>query len=212
MECPLCPNENRVHPEAPVFDGEAPMSTLMCGHQVHTHCLLNELATNHVRAECGECNERVIEERVITFYDNYDRPRNGQTIAQLWANSEEFRNDIKELKKKQLKYNKIKREFNSEANIIKARFLENIRTSLEVIRGQRQAGINEYKRIPCKRTHTSLGNACMRKLNQIRGAYGYGFWDLRRQLADIPGAPKFSDTRYYHRWRLTARYFFRIKL
>ena len=211
MNCPLCPNENRVHPEAPVFDAEAPMSTLMCGHQVHTHCLLNEMATNHVRAECGECNQRVIEERVITFYDTYDRMRNGN-VAQLWANSEEFRNDVKELKKRQLKYNKVKKEFNSAANIIKARFLENIRTSLEVIREQKQASINEYKRIPSKRSHTTLGNSCIRKLNQIRGAYGVGFWDLRRQLADIPGTPKFSDTRHYYRWRSTARYLFRVKI
>ena len=211
MECPLCPNENRIHPEAPVFDGEPPMSTLMCGHQVHTHCLLNELANSHVRAECGECNVRIIQDRVVTFYDNYDRPRNGQTIAQLWANSEEFRNDIKDLKKKQLKYSKIKKEFNSAASIIKTRFLENIRTSLEVIRDQRQTAINEYKRIPSKRNHTNLGNSCVRKLNQIRGTYGYGYWDLRRQLAEIQGAPKFTENHYY-RWRLTARYFFRIKI
>ena len=188
------------------------MSTLMCGHQVHTHCLLNEMANSHVRAECGECRERVIEERVVTFYDTYDRPRNGQTIAQLWTNSEEFRNDIKELKKRQIKYNKIKKEFNSAARIIKDRFLENIRTSVELIRDQRQASMNEYKRIPSKRIHTTLGNSCVRKLNQIRGAYGVGFWDLRRQLADIPGAPKFSDTCHYYRWRSTARYFFRIKI
>ena len=212
MECPLCPNENRIHPEPPTYEGEAPMSTLPCGHQVHTHCLLNELAHNHVRAECGECHERVIEERIVTFYDNYiDRRINGN-VAQLWNNSEEFRNDIKELKKRQLKYNKVKKEFNSAANIIKTRFLENIRTSLEVIRDQKQTSINEYKRIPSKRIHTALGNSCISKLNQIRGAYGVGFWDLRRQLADIPGAPKFSDTRYYQRWRSTARYYFRVKI
>lgn len=210
MNCQLCPNEERIHPE-PVFEGPPPMSTLMCGHQVHTHCLLNEMANHHVRAVCGTCNQRIIEERVITFYDMYERPGNGRTVARLWAESEEFRNDIKELKKRQLKYNKIKREFNSAANTIKARFLENIRTSLEIIKDQRQSATNEYKRIQSKRMYTTLGNSCVSKLNQIRGTYGLGLWELREQLANIEGAPKFPQTGYY-RWRSNPRYFFRVKL
>jgi hypothetical protein len=169
---------------------------------------LNEFVNNYARTRCGTCDQRVIEERVHEFYDNA-RPR--QSVAHLWANSEEFRNDVKELKKRHLKYNKVKREFKSAANTIKTRFLENIRTSLEVIRDQKQSSINEYKRIPCKKVYNTTGNSCVRKINQIRGAYGIGPWDLRRGLRDIEGAPKFPDTQYY-RWRETARYFFRVKI
>jgi hypothetical protein len=212
MECPLCPNADRIHPEAPVFEGQVPMATLACGHQVHTHCLINEFVNNYARVRCGTCEQRVVEERIYDFYDNHPARRNGQTIAQLWATSEEFRNDVKELKKRQLKFNKVKKEFNFAANTIKARFLENIRTSLEMIKDQKQVATNEYKRIQSKRMHTSLGNSCVRKLNQIRGAYGVGFWDLRRELSEIPGAPKFTKNCYYYRWRSNARYFFRLKL
>lgn len=210
MECPLCPNEQRIHPEAPVFEGEAPMSTLMCGHQVHTHCLINEFVNNYARSRCGICEQRVVEERVQDFYDN-NTGRGDPNVAHLWANSEEFRNDIKELKKRQLKYNRIKKEFNSAASIIKARFLENVRTSLEIIRDQKQAATNEYKRIPSKRSHTTLGNSVARKINQIRGTYGIGLWDLRRQLPNIPGTPKLTQTPYY-RWTINPRYFFRIRI
>jgi hypothetical protein len=211
MQCPLCPNADRIHPEAPVYpEGNAPMSTLPCGHQVHTHCLINEFVNNYARTRCGTCDARVVEERVQNFYDNGDgRPR--QTVVNLWATSEEFRNDIKELKKRQLKYNRIKREFNSAAKGIKDRFLNNIRTSMEVIRDQKQVAKNEYRRIPCKRVFNTLGNSFIRKLNQIRGAYGIGPWELRRYLPDIPGAPKFTDTSYY-RWRSNPAYFFRIRI
>lgn len=212
MECPLCPNANRIHPEVPIFPEGTPipMATLACGHQVHTHCLINEFVNNYARTRCGTCDHRVVEERVRDFYDTYERP--GPNAARLWAESEEFRNDVRELKKRQLKYGKVKREFNSAARIIKTRFLENIRTSLEVIHDQKQTSINEYKRIPCKRVYTTLGNSCVSKLNQIRGAYGIGFWELRRQLRDIPDAPKISDSTHYYRWRLNPRYFFRIKI
>ena len=212
MQCPLCPNADRIHPEPPVFpEGTPPpMATLLCGHQVHTHCLINEFVNNYARARCGECDARVVEERVQVFFDNGDgRPRN--TVANLWNNSEEFRNDIRELKKRQLKYSKIKREFNSAAKTVKDRFLENIRTSIEVIRDQKQVAKADYRRIPCKRAFNTLGNSFIRKCNQIRGAYGIGAWELSRQLADIPGAPKFSQTHYY-RWRLTPAYFFRISI
>jgi hypothetical protein len=187
------------------------MATLSCGHQVHTHCLINEFVNNYARTQCETCGERVVEQRVQNFYDTHEG-RPVPNAARLWAESEEFRNDVIEFKKRQLKYNKVKREFNSAAAAIKSRFLENIRTSLELIRDQKQTAMNEYKRIPCKRTHTTLGNHCVRKLNQIRGAYGIGFWELRRQLADIPGAPKISDSSHYYRWRSTPRYFFRIKI
>lgn len=187
------------------------MSTLPCGHQVHTHCLINEFVNNYARTTCGTCQQRVVEERVHQFYDNGNgRPR--QTVAHLWNTSEEFRNDIKELKQRQLKYNRVKKEFKSAADVIKSRFKENIRTSLEVIRDQKRASITEYKRIPCKRTYNSLGNSCVRKINQIHGTYGIGPWDIRRNLRDIPGAPKFSETNHYYRWRASARYFFRVKI
>jgi hypothetical protein len=210
MECPLCPNNQRIHPEAPAIEGDVPMSTLMCGHQVHTHCLINEFVNNYARTRCGTCEQRVVEQRVQDFYDN-NTGRANPNIAQLWAESEEFRNDLRELKKRQLKYNKVKREFNSAATTIKDRFLENVRTSLEIIRDQKQVAKNEYNRIPCKRTYTSLGNSCTRKLNQIRGAYGVGLWDLREQLPNIPGTPKFSQSRYY-RWAINPTYFFRIRI
>jgi len=211
MQCPLCPNEERIHPEAPVYpEGQVPMATLACGHQVHTHCLINEFVNNYARTRCGTCEARVVEERVQDFYDNGDG-RTRPTVANLWATSEEFRNDIKELKKRQLAFNKAKKSFNSDSKAIKDRFLENIRTSMEVIRVQKQVATANYKRIPSKRLYNTLGNSCVRKLNQIRGAYGVGPWELRRQLADIAGTPKFSDSHYY-RWRSTPAYFFRIRI
>lgn len=210
MQCPLCPNEDRLHPEAPVFEGEVPMATLACGHQVHTHCLINEFVNNYARTRCGTCEQRVVEERVQDFYDNGNgRPR--QSVAHLWNNSEEFRNDIRDLKKRQLAHNKLRKEFKSAASVIRTRFLENIRTSMEVIREQKEVAKRDYRRIPCKRAYNTLGRSSIRKLNQIRGTYGIGPWELRRDLRDIPGAPKFSDIHYY-KWRETPQYFFRIRL
>ena len=210
MQCPLCPNEDRLHPEAPVFEGEVPMATLACGHQVHTHCLINEFVNNYARTRCGACEQRIVEERVQDFYDGGNgRPR--QSIADLWANSEEFRNDIRDLKKRQLAHNKLRKEFKAAASVIRTRFLENIRTSMEVIRDQKEVAKRDYRRIPCKRAYNTLGRSSIRKLNQVRGTYGIGPWELRRELADIPGAPKFSDIHYY-RWKETPQYFFRIRL
>jgi len=208
MQCPWCPTDPANAPEH-TLTPESPMSTLPCGHAVHTHCLINHFVQNYMRATCGTCQARVVEDRIDNFYNYNERPRTN--IANLWATSEEFRNDIKELKKRYLAFHKIHKVHNSSVRALQNRFKENINLSLETIKQQKHAITQEYRRLPTKREHSRLITNCYRKLNQIRGAYNVSYWELRNELRDIAGAPKFNQANYY-KWRYNPRYFFRVRL
>lgn len=214
--CSLCPTtdeERRAIPEPPELD-EAPMSDLRCGHQVHTHCLINRLYIGRIRATCEECQVTIMRDEEAAFfrdrYEDYGRiVRN--TVADLWANNEEFRNDVKEYKKLIGKVITTKRIYAKELKVIKDRFKQNVLTSVEVINDQKRQAVNALNALESRKIFKRAGSAMGRKLIYFRRKWEVNSWALR-ELNDIEGAPKITRSVLYSRWGSSPKYIFRLKL
>jgi len=210
--CSLCPRtdlERGRLPEPPELDG-APMSNLRCGHEVHTHCLINQLYLGRRHAACSECQVTIMREEAIEFYRDMYQNDAGQTVATLWANNEEFRNDIKEYKKLSGKLTQVKRVYTKELKVIKDRFKQNVITSIEVINDQKRQAIADLKALDSRKKFQRAGSAIGRKLIYFRRKWDISSWGLR-QLNDIEGAPKITRV-VYSRWGSSPKYIFRLKL
>lgn len=214
--CSLCPRtdeERRAIPEPPQLD-EAPMSDLRCGHQVHTHCLINRLYIRRIRATCEECQVTIMREEEAAFYrnryDEYDRVTRN-TVADLWANNEEFRNDVKEYKKLTSKMVSTQRVYSKELKVLKDRFKQNVLTSIAVINDQKRQAIADLKALDSRKKFQRAGGAISRKLHSFRRKWDLSAWSLR-DLNDIQGAPKMPRQIMYYRWRCAPKYIFRLRL
>ena len=143
-------------------------------------------------------------------YDDYDRVARN-TAADLWANNEEFRTDVKEYKKLSLKMSKVQRVYARELRVLKERFKQNVLTSIEVINDQKRQAIRELNGLESRKLYKRYGGAVSRKLNILRRKWDLSMWNLR-DLNDIQGAPKFSRSMMYYRWQCAPKYIFRLKL
>jgi hypothetical protein len=167
---------------------------------------------------CKLCEVDAINPGTLEFfeYTNYRNVRETQALTnvqQLWAENQEFRNDVKECKKRFLAYRKDSGIFSKASSVIKENYLQNIATSVALIKDQKRVAINEFKRIPSKRSFISKGGSFHRKLNQIRAIYVVYYSQLRDGLERCERAPKFpSRTTIYYRWKYNPTYFFRIRI
>jgi len=214
--CSLCPrtdNERRGVPEPPELD-EAPMSDLRCGHQVHTHCLINQMYLRRLAATCQECEVTIMREEEAEFYreryDDYGRVARN-TVADLWANNEEFRNDVKEYKKLSGKATVTQRVYARELKEVKNRFKQNVLTSMAVINDQKRQATLELNALESRKVYKKAGAAIARKLNHFRRKWDVSGWGLR-ELNDIEGAPKIPRHMVHYRWRMAPKYIFRLRL
>jgi 23S rRNA A1618 N6-methylase RlmF len=214
--CSLCPTTDMARanlPEPPILL-EAPMAFLRCGHQVHTHCLINELYTRMEEVTCAECQITILSERALSFIrDRHEEYRNvsRRTVATLWADNEEFRNDAKEYKKLCGTLTKAQRIYTKELGVIKRRFKQNVLTSIELINDQKKQSTIDLNALESRKLYKKAGFAIRRKLNHFRSK-----WDISprtlRELNDIEGAPKIYYKNMYYRWRCSPKYIFRLKL
>lgn len=216
--CSLCPEEQG--PPQPNL-AEAAHADLRCGHQVHTHCLLNFVLSLRLRrdgahiATCPTCDVPLLDTETVEYYENlYEdnrRPERRKTVKELWETNAEFKSDIKKYKKMMTEYNKAYRVFNKDARVVLAKFRENVDTSVQLIKDQKRVSKQEFNRIPSKRSFMAKSAALTRLKNQIRASYTISFWDIADGLKEIDGAPNISRNSYFS-WRFRTTSFFRIRI
>ena len=209
--CSLCPTDRF----GELVDTEH-FSTLLCGHQVHTECLIKDIYISRLphRIQCNTCLRTLITPEMRDLYHRLDgdEDRVRQTPAQLWETNEEFRRDIRAFKKSLSEYTSIYRKFNAEVKPLVRTFKENIALPLEAIKEQKIAQTAAFKRIPLRKQMMSKSLILGRYRNRIRAAYHIGLWELT-ELRTVPGAPKFSRTSSsFYRWRMTPRQLFRVRM
>ena len=167
------------------------------------------------RATCAICEIPLVDAETITYYENlYDdneQPQRRKTVKELWETNPEFKKDIKAYKKAMTEFNVSYRAFNKEAKVIRTRFLQNIDTSVQLIRDQKRVSTQEFKRIPSKRVFMTKSNKLTRLKNQLRAIYGMSLWDIADALKEIEGAPKIRRT-FYYSWKVRPNSFFRIRI
>jgi len=217
--CSLCPEVGNGPPQ-PNLDDPA-FSDLRCGHQVHTHCLLTFVLSMRIRrhaahtATCAICDIPLVDGETIQYYENLyednEQPQRRKTVKELWETNPEFKNDIKAYKKAMTEFNVSYRAFNKEAKVIRTRFLQNVDTSVQLIRDQKRVSVQEFKRIQSRRIFMSKSNRLTRLKNQIRAIYGMSLWDIADALKDIEGAPKIRRA-FYYSWKIRPDSFFRIRI
>jgi hypothetical protein len=217
--CSLCPDEHG--PPQPNLEDPA-FSDLRCGHQVHTHCLITFILSMRLRRNaahtgtCAICDIPLVDAETIEYYEGIyegnERPQRRKTVKELWETSAEFKSDIKKYKKLMTEYNRAFTVFNREAKVVRTRFLENVDTSVQLIRDQKRVSVQEYNRIASKRLFMAKSAGLTRLKNLIRGTYAISLWDIADGLREIEGAPKINRRSYYYSWRMRSSSFFRIKI
>jgi hypothetical protein len=216
--CSLCPEENG--PPQPNVEDPA-FSDLRCGHQVHTHCLITFILSMRLRRNaahtgtCAICEIPLLDGDTIGYYENMyendERPQRRKTVKELWDTNPEFKKDIKAYKKAMTEFNVSYRAFNKEAKVIRTRFLQNVDTSVQLIRDQKRVSVQEFKRIATRRVFMSKSNKLTRLKNQLRAIYGMSLWDIADGLKEIEGAPKIRRA-FYYSWKVRPDSFFRIRI
>jgi hypothetical protein len=215
--CSLCPEENG--PPQPNL-AEAAFSDLRCGHQVHTHCLITFVLSMRLRRNaahtgtCAICEIPLLDAETIAYYENLfedNAQPQRKTVKELWETNAEFKKDIKAYKKAMTEFNVSYRSFNKEARVIRTRFLQNIDTSVQLIRDQKRVATQEFKRIPSKRIFMSKSTRLTRLKNQLRAIYGISVWDIADALKEIEGAPKIRRS-FYYSWKVRPNSFFRVRI
>ena len=214
--CSMCPEEGEGIPQPDL--AEAAHSDLRCGHQVHTHCLINMIITMRLRHHapidmaCEQCQVPIIDADTLEFFNGNERnPRRTNTVRELWETNEQFKKDIKAYKKATTEYNKAYRAFNRDARVVRTRYLQTIDPSIQFIRDQKRVATQEFNRIATKRAFLSKGAILTRIKNTIRRNYTASFWDIVDGLREIQGAPNIRRLVYYS-WRLRPTSFFRVRI
>ena len=164
---------------------------------------------------CAICEIPLLDGDTIQYYENlYEndgRPERRKTVKELWETNAEFKKDIKAYKKAMTEFNVSYRAFNKEAKVIRTRFLQNIDTSVQLIRDQKRVSTQEFKRIVSRRIFMSKSNRLTRLKNQLRAIYGMSLWDIADALKEIEGAPKIRRG-FYYSWKIRPNSFFRIRI
>jgi hypothetical protein len=214
--CSMCPNDRNL-PERPNIQTE-PLASLRCGHQVHTACLIHDSYwVNGMNAVCNLCNANIIEEPLALYYADRVLERNrgdfiDARVRTLWQENEEFRKDVKLIKKMATMRNGAFKRLFTQMKAIKKTFHENIKSSVEFIKDQQRLLKQAHKQIS-KTEYRTRNNAFRRCSEQLKTKYNVAVWDLRA-LDTIAGTPNCSRKamggRYY--WQLKASYLTRLRL
>ncbi len=214
--CSMCRDDVDL-PQRPNIQTE-PLASLRCGHQVHTACLIHDLYwVNGMNTLCNLCNTTIIEEPLFTYYADRVQERNGghvidARVRTLWQENEEFRKDVKVIKKMSNMRNGAFKRLFTQIKVIKKTFNANIKSSVEFIKDQQRVLKQAHKQIN-KTEYRTRNNAFTRCTDALKNKYNISVWDLRA-LETIPGTPNFSRKamggRYY--WQLKASYLTRLRL
>lgn len=217
--CSLCPRTHRDiarMPEPPNLETAA-TSTLHCGHQVHTHCMIHTLYISRTRAVCVECNLTIIPHTNIEFYRQHlyedfgDNDGERTNITNLWDNDENFRTEVKAYKKLLGKESTASIPYRRDLLIIKNRFKENTLASVAMIKDQQRQARDEYKGLASLKEYRKNIMKAEKCFRGIKNQWNTSRWNLR-YLNDIEGAPKFPTRSYRYRWGIRCSYLFRVRL
>jgi len=119
MTCNLC---------SLVFEETQPRATLMCGHIVHTQCLIIEVLKGN--RTCNECFENII---TSAIYDII-HPDTSKSYKVLEETSEDFCSDIKILVKNNKDYKKSASKFKKVLSPIVSMYKSQIKSQINLLK------------------------------------------------------------------------------
>jgi len=216
--CNLCPNnaEHNLPPE-PEDMANAPRCTLMCGHQVHTHCVFNIIYGDNFVTRCGECQVSFLRPEAYNHYhQNNPRNPNNNNIKKLWEENADFRKEIFKFKRMAADVNRLEKSYVSLVKNLKTEFKEIIKTNVEMIKMQKRSFSKRLTSLPGRRIFLSKASRLKNLKNSICRRYNVDSYDtfntLKNDTTLTPPPPKLGKYIHSRSWRHSSHYTFRIRL
>jgi len=216
--CNLCPNnaEHNLPPE-PEDMANAPRCTLMCGHQVHTHCVFNIIYGDNFVTRCGECQASFLRPEAYNHYhQNNPRNPNNNNIKKIWEENADFRREIFKFKRMATEVNRLEKSYLSLVKNLKTEFKEIIKTNVEMIKMQKRSFSKRLTSLPGRRLFLSKASRLKNLKNRICRTYNVDSYETFRTLKNdttlTPPPPKLGKYIHSSSWRHSSRYTFRIRL
>lgn len=218
--CNLCPrtdDERIMMPPEPENMATAPRCTLMCGHEVHTHCVFNIIYGDNFVTRCGECEVSFLRPQAFNHYHQNNRRQPENTnIKKLWEENQEFRKEICMFKKKTIEVNSLQKKYLTSVSDIKGRFRDVIKTNIEIIKMQKKLFSKELSALPGRRLFLSKATRLKNLKRRICQKYDVDSYDTFKVLTEdatlTPKPPKFSKDTYRSLWRFRTNYIFRVRI
>ena len=218
--CNLCPTEDierNMMPPEPEDMANAPRCTLMCGHEVHTHCVFNIIYGDNYITRCRECLTSFLRPQAFNHYhQNNPRQPQNTNIKKLWEENEEFRKEICTFKKRTTEVNSLQKKYVSSISGIKERFRDVIKTNIEIIKMQKKLFSKELSALPGRRMFLSKATRLKNLKRRICQKYDVDAYDTFKVLTEdttlTPKPPKFSKDTYRSLWRFRTTYIFRVRI
>ena len=216
--CNLCPdNPHHNLPPEPEDMANAPRCTLMCGHQVHTHCVFNIIYGDNFVTRCGECQASFLRPEAYNHYhQNNPRNPNNSNIKKLWEENADFRKEIYKFKRMATQVNRLEKSYLPLVKNLKTEFKEIIKTNVEMIKMQKRTFSKRLTSLAGRRLFLSKASRLKNLKNSICRTYNVDSYETFRTLKNdttlTPPPPKLGKYIHSRSWRHSTHYTFRIRL
>jgi hypothetical protein len=201
---------------------EGSQTTLECGHVCHLQCLLIDVAVCHqidIRSKCKTCDVDIVsvdtQEQIFRRADEISRRFTNDpqdTIDNLFETSDDFKNEIKEIKQKKREMGSARALFVKKKNELYTVFKEKINTMLMILKGTHKAAVKEVLNTEEYKNASKTSRLYINSIHRLSRKYDvpsrilYGFIHGRRRrrhhIYNYPGA--------YLKWEVQRK--FRIKV
>ena len=197
--------------------------TLECTHTCHLQCLLIDVAANHQldrRSKCKRCDVEIIsaDTQVQMFAKADEIARRNNTnpqtvIDNLFETSEDFKNEMKEIKQKKKEMGSARALFVKKKNELYNVFKEKINTILMILKGTHKDAVKEVLNTQEYKNASKTTRLYMSSIHKVSRKYDvssrllYGLIHGRRQRR---GGYIYNYPRTYLKWEVQRK--FRIKV
>jgi len=197
--------------------------TLECTHTCHLQCLVIDVAACHQldrRSKCNSCNAEIVsadtQVQIFAKADEIDRrlTNNPQTVIDnLFETSEDFKNEIKEIKQKRKEMGSARALFVKKKNELYTVFKEKINTMLMILKGTHKDAVKEVLNTEEYKNASKTSRLYINSIHKLSRKYDvssrilYGLIHGRRQRT---GRYIYNYPTTYLKWEVQKR--FRIKL
>lgn len=183
-------------PEFPFEGPGAARIQLRCGCSFHTSCWL--LQIDHTDSSwvqdfdvysCPACNEHVFSEEMNAWSIKLNTEPPRKKASEVWATSEEFRRDVREVLSLHKQYKQVKKSYETSMKAVKEGFRDRVKMPIEAIKEEYKRSLKEARHLPGRAKTTQLYNEINTKLRRLK-TYGIKFTLLHSDLQSVPDAPK----------------------
>jgi len=176
MNCGLCLN--------PMAQDDKKIQFL-CECEFHTICFFRRSITiEYIQdVRCSNCNERVVPREIVEeFQAIHGNEGRHEIIQQMWAENEEFRNDLCNAQKQMVIRNKIHAKLKNKVKEIYTEFKKKTSIYIDMLKTFVTNATKNVKSLVEYKETTKMTNKYIRMIQNIRRKWGVNTYDMIRAL------------------------------